>query len=138
MKIHWIFGEDIRYKTNVVYEITLYVGSHEKEYHYIGKTSRQLEKRIKEHINNSKCPVGQMIRECDVKRMSVVVLYECDYYDRLNLDMYETRELCRYYKERGTIANQRNRLINRDLKGLELYTLADIKTKFAQMNILLG
>lgn len=138
MYVYYKNNEEIKEKTNVIYLITLRVGSHGKKYHYIGKTKRRLEQRVWEHIGNSKCPVGKMIREENLEKIQVEVLYECNYYDRINLDMYETRELCRYYAQRGTTANQKNRLINRDLKELNTYTLADIKAKFAEMNILLG
>lgn len=130
--------DEIATKKDVIYEITLKVGKHNKSLHYIGKTKRNLQKRMEEHIKNEKCPVGKAIRDYGLDKIYVDVLYECENDDRINLDMYETRELCRYYSKRGTKANQKNHLINRDLKGLDTYTLKDIKNKFAEMNIKLG
>lgn len=124
-------------KTNVIYQITFEVGQHKKHYHYIGKTKRRLEKRIDEHITRNHA-VRQFINSNNLNYIQVEVLYECDYDDRINLDLYETRELCRYYAKRGTTANQKNHLINRDLKELDTYTLKDIKRKFAEMNVNLG
>lgn len=131
-------NDDIINKKYVIYLITLRTGSHRYKVHYIGKTKRELHKRMEEHIKNKHCPVGQCIYENELDKIYVEVLYECSEDDRINLDMFETRELCRYYSKRGTIKNERNRLINRDLKGLDTYTLKAIKEKFAEMSILLG
>ena len=46
--------DENREKNNVIYKITCYIGSHYKEYHYIGLTKRPLEKRVYEHITNYK------------------------------------------------------------------------------------
>lgn len=124
-------------KSNVIYQITFEVGNHHKQYCYIGKTKRELQKRIEEHITRNHA-VKQFIDNNDLEYIKVSVLYECKDHDRINLDMFETRELCRYFAKHGTMNNKRNHLINRDLKELNTYTLKDIKELFAEMSVNLG
>ena len=117
--------DENREKNNVIYKITCYIGSHYKEYHYIGLTKRPLEKRVYEHITNYKSAVYKFIKENNVEAIHVEVLEQCKY-EQL-LDSAETRAIANYILKRGTKNNQKNRLINIDLKGLDKYTLKGVK-----------
>lgn len=132
MKILWDNKEDKK-RTNVIYQITLFVGNHNKQYHYIGKTKRELQKRIKEHIYKKNCTIYNFINTNKVKTIKIDILKQCNYYNKIILDTFETIEICKYFKKRGTKNNKNNRLINIDLKGLDTYSLKDIKIKLAKI-----
>ena len=122
--MQYIINEKDKERTNVIYLVTCFVGNHYKEYHYIGLTKRKLEQRFTEHCFKNTA-VSKFIKENNVTAISIEVLRECKY-EQL-LDSAETAEMCKYFLKRGTPNNQRNRLINRDFKGLTDYTLKGVK-----------
>ena len=117
-------------KNKIIYQITCCVGPHLKEYHYIGYTKRTLEKRLQEHLFTNTA-VTKFIKINDVRCVRAEVLEECEY-EQL-LDSAETRHIANYILKRGTKANKRNHLINIDLKGLNRYTLKNVKSIYNKL-----
>lgn len=127
------FDKKDRKAKNVIYQITCFMGSHNKQYHYIGMTKRELDKRFNEHITNEKSAVYKFITEHakDFKYIKVEVLKEVKYIP--HLDKEETKAIGKYILQKGTKANKKNHLLNRDLKGLEKLTLKQIADCIANM-----
>lgn len=120
-----IFNEEDRTKENVVYMITLRVAPYRKKYVYIGMTQRALEKRIQEHLYDKRSQVNKFIRENEIKEFRVDILHECEF-EQL-LESAESYRIGTYFLEKGTLNNQKNRLINKQFKGFQKMTLATIK-----------
>lgn len=128
-----LFDEKNKKETNVIYKITCCIGKHWKEYHYIGMTKRPLEARVKEHLTKEGSAVHNFITEHmeELQMVKVEILKKVKYIP--HLDKEETKAIGEYILLRGTKANKKNRLLNRDLKGLEKLTLKQIADCIANM-----
>lgn len=111
---------------NVVYMVRIFVGSHRKQFHYIGYTTQPLVKRFQQHLYG-KSAVHDFIKENldTVKEVSIEVIKQAQY--KQELDALETIALCEYILKRGTKANQKNRLVNKSYKYLNEFTLQSVK-----------
>ncbi len=126
MKI--IMSESDSRTKNVVYKMTMFTGYTKTEYCYIGKTKRELGKRIKEHLSDSawNTTTNKFIFKNKVNTIKVDILYKSNN-GVYSLDQEETKAIYNYIATHGKENNKNNRLINADWKGAKDYTLKELK-----------
>lgn len=125
-KLHY-YNELDKTKRKVIYKIDILLKPYRKKYSYIGMTKRELQKRVNEHLTKKDSSVFQFLEEHkeEIFSIEIIVLYECEF-EQL-LDSVESLEIGKYILKNGTKANQRNRLINKNFKGFNSLTLANVK-----------